>query len=360
MNRQHLLIGLTTFVLLTACTPQTRKDINTYKDFPQTVELRAEMVPIDTALFRYPFRIRTQGDTVVVMDLHGADHFFHAFTGEGLDYLSSFGKRGEAPTEVILAENIRLCPDGWWMLDSGKGKLSRLNVSNHWTEPVAEVTLNEKDILRPLDFTRDEEGRFIVPDYSGEARFCLADSNGQLLQRLGTIPTANEEALRNARPALAQAWRSFIDYNPHNGLLVAATQLGEVLEIYQLRDSAWHTVCMGPNGEPQFQVSQGYGIPTGIMGFGDVQVTDSAIYAVFSGRTFKELMQSAQQGKNLPEGGRYIYAFSLRGEPLCRYALDRHISGFHVDEEKGIIWATDVNRDQPVCRFRMKGEVGGL
>ena len=96
------------------------------------------------------------------------------------------------------------------------------------------------------------------------------------------------------------------------------------------------------------------------MGFGDVQVTDRAIYAVFSGRTFKELMQSAQQGKNLPEGGRYIYAFSLRGEPLCRYVLDRHISGFHVEEKKGVIWATDVNRDQPVCRFRMKGEVGGL
>ena len=202
MNRQHLLIGLTTFVLLTACTPQTRKDINTYKDFPQTVELRAEMVPIDTALFRYAFRIRTQGDTVVVMDLHGADHFFHAFLGEGLDYLSSFGKRGEAPTEVISAENIRLYPDGWWTLDSGKGKLSRLNASNRWTQPVEEVTLDEKNILRPLDFTRDEKGRFLIPDYSGEARFCLANDEGQLLQRLGTIPTTNEEALQNARPAL--------------------------------------------------------------------------------------------------------------------------------------------------------------
>lgn len=358
MNRKHILISLS-IALLTACTPQTRKDVTTYTDFPQTVELRAETVPIDTALFRYPFRIRTQGDTVVVMDLHGADHFFHAFTGEGLDYLSSFGKRGEAPTEVISAENIRLCPDGWWMLDSGKGKLSRLNASNHWTDPVAEVTLNEKDILRPLDFARDEEGRFLVPDYSGEARFCLADRHGQLLQRLGTIPTANEEALRNARPALAQAWRSFIDYNPHNGLLVAATQLGEVLEIYNLRDST-HIVCMGPNGEPQFQVSQGYGIPTGIMGFGDVQVTDRAIYAVFSGRTFKELMQSAQQGKDLPDGGRYLYVFSLQGKPLLRYTLDRHISGFHVEEEKGVIWATDVNQDQPVCRFRIKGGVGGL
>lgn len=67
--------------LLTACTPHIRKDVNTYTDFPQIVELQAETVPIDTALFRYAFRIRTQGGTVVIMDLYGA--VFHAFLGGG-------------------------------------------------------------------------------------------------------------------------------------------------------------------------------------------------------------------------------------------------------------------------------------
>lgn len=261
--------------MLAACTPQTRKDVTPYADFPQTIELQAETVPIDTALFRYAYRIRTQGDTVVVFDLHGSDHFFHAFLGESLEYLSSFGKRGEAPAEIISAENIRLYSDGWWTLDSGKGRLLRFHTEGDLSHPAHEITLDEKEILRPLDFVKYEDGEFIVPDYSGEARF---------------------------------------------------------------------------------QVSQGYGIPTGIMGFGDVQVTDRAVYAVFSGRTFKELMQSAQQGKDLPDGGQYIYVFSLQGKPLLRYALNRHISGFHVDEEKGVIWATDVNNDQPICKFKINEE----
>ena len=42
----------------------------------------------------------------------------------------------------------------------------------------------------------------------------------KLMHKFGVIPTVNEDALRNARPALAQAWRSFIDYNPETGYLL--------------------------------------------------------------------------------------------------------------------------------------------
>ncbi len=48
--------------------------------------------------------------------------------------------------------------------------------------------------------------------------------------------------------------------------------------------------------EPEFKVSDGYGMPTGIMGFSDVQVTDDAIYAVFHGTSFKEISQDKAEG----------------------------------------------------------------
>ena len=84
------------------------------------------------------------------------------------------------------------------------------------------------------------------------------------------------------------------------------TQLGEVFEVYNLKDRT-EVIRIGENGEPKFKISDGYGIPTGIMGFSDVQVTDSAIYAVFHGTTFKEI---AKQNGHLLDGGKYIYVFS--------------------------------------------------
>ena len=89
------------------------------------------------------------------------------------------------------------------------------------------------------------------------------------------------------------------------------------------------------------------------MGFTDLQVTDKAVYAVFQGTSFKEMALSMQRGEELPDGGRYLYVFSLKGEPLYRYVLDRPVSGIAVDEERGVLLATDANSDNPVMEYRL-------
>ena len=50
-----------------------------YSEFPQVEELKGEIIELDTVLFRYPFRIRVEGDKVIVMDLHGFDNYGHLF-----------------------------------------------------------------------------------------------------------------------------------------------------------------------------------------------------------------------------------------------------------------------------------------
>ena len=67
---------------------------------------------------------------------------------------------------------------------------------------------------------KKQESYTIIPDYSGENRLCRVNRNGRLIDKIGIIPTIDEKALENARPALAQAWRSFLDYNPNNGILI--------------------------------------------------------------------------------------------------------------------------------------------
>lgn len=346
-------INLLFFVLLflISCGKKHKEyveNVSQYTIFPQEKELKGEIVELDTALFRYPFRIRIEGDKAIIMDLHGANHYGHLFQYPSFKYLSSFGRRGDSPTEMLSMENFRFYNDGVWTLDANKSELTRLEFSSSGDSLLRNGAISlDEDILRSLDFAIYNDTTFIIPDYSGENRLYWVNLKGNLINKFGSISSTNVEALQNARPALAQAWRSFLDYNPHNGILAAVTQLGEVVELYNLKDST-HIVRIGEHGEPEFKISNGYGIPTGIMGFSDVQVTDSAIYAVFHGTTFKDI---ARQSGRLADGGKYIYVFSLKGEPLCKYVLDHYVYGIWVDETTKIIMATDVNSDQPIILF---------
>ena len=75
-----------------------------------------------------------------------------------------------------------------------------------------------------------------------------------------------------------------------------ATQLGEALEIYNFTDTT-QTVRYGPNGEPQFAISQSEGIPTGIMGFSDVHITDHSFIPYFMAVVSKISGRHTNEGK---------------------------------------------------------------
>ena len=346
------LIACLISLLLASCAQQAAvPDRSFYTDFPQEQSLQASALPLDTAVFRYPFRVRIAGDRAAVLDLHGPEHFVHVFSYPDFRYVASCGRRGNGPRETLSGEDIRWRGGMLQLLDANKSELTfwqGASIGDSLTQR-ERVKLGE-GILRALDFVQVDDSTFLIPDYSGEGRFCWVDRQGRLLRRVGTIPSDNEEALAHARPALAQAWRSFVDYNPRNGVLAAVTQLGEVLEVWNLRDST-HVVRRGPMGEPEFRIAEGYGIPTGIMGFSDVQVGDSAIYAVFHGHSFRDIAREVQQGKPLPDGGKHLYVFSLKGEPLVDYELDHYIYGISVDEGAGYFVATDVNRDDPIWKY---------
>jgi len=323
-----------------------------YSVFPAEKALRAEVIRLDTALFRYPFRISVRDSIVMIMDLHNADHFFHAFTYPEGKHIASFGRRGEAPEEMLSVTAFQFNSlDTIWALDANRMQITRWELTpSTQSAKRNEVISLDQELVRTLDFYAMESG-FFVPDYLGEYRYHQINLEGKPEVSMGIIPT-NKSYKEAARPALAQAWRSFMDYNPQKEILVMATQLGEVLDIYHLKDSS-RVILQGENGEPEFQISRGEGIPTGIMGFSDVKITDHYIYTVFHGQKFKDIIAAHEEGERPEDGGRYIYVFNLDGQPVCKYILDHAIYGIHVDENNGIIWATDVNSDDPILQYKI-------
>ncbi|MBF0732061.1 BF3164 family lipoprotein, partial [Bacteroides acidifaciens] len=149
-----LLLLILVVGLLSSCSQSQKAFLaDKYSDFPKEKELRGEVIELDTALFRYPFRIRIKGDKAIVMDLHGSDCYGHLFQYPGFQYLSSFGRRGDSPTEMLSMENFRFHNHKVWTLDANKSELTRLDFSSSGDSLLREETVTlDEDILRPLDF----------------------------------------------------------------------------------------------------------------------------------------------------------------------------------------------------------------
>ena len=322
--------------------------------FPITEELKGRVIPLDTVLFRYPYRLRVNEDRVVIEDLHGIKHSFHLFTYPDFRYLSSFGLRGQGPEEMVTVDDCRWLETSFWSLDNSKSELVCWGFNESRTHMIHKKKVKlDKATFRAFDFVFYKDNSILIPNFSGDTRFCEVDKSGRLIKKWGEIPTGNQRGLKEMPHAFGQGWSSFIDYSPKSEILVAVTQLGEVLEIWDARKNV-HKVLKGKLGEPKFRISQDYAVPVGIKGYNDIQVTDHAIYVIFQGTSIKEGILAYQKGQPLPDGGRTVRVFSLEGEPLKEYRLDHSVSGIWVDEKLGKMWALDVNSDDPLVEYTLR------
>ncbi len=335
------------FVLFVLLAASCREPMFTESRLWQNVEpLVGKVLHLDSVYMRYPFRILSSGSGVYILDLHGPDFYCHLFNSQNLHVQQSFAPRGNGPEDFLSAENIRIdAHSNFYLLDANRSEISVW--SQNRSDTLTRIKL-AKELVRTLDFDIVNDSTFVVPDYTGNHRFVIIDHKGHIVSKQYIIPI-REDKKQIANIALAQAWRSFIDYNPENGILAMATQLGEVLELYDLKADTIVNIVYGKNGEPEYIDKGGYAVPNGIMGYSDVYVGAKNIYALFWGRSFKEI----RNGHDTTEGGNKLRVFDLKGNPVCEYVLDKFITGFTVDETQNKIMALDINSNQPLVEYQL-------
>ena len=318
-------------------------------DFPL---LTSEEIPIDTVLFRYATFLRVQGDKAVVFDLHNTDYYCHVFTYPEFKYVSSFAKRGKGPDEILLADNVRWAgEEEVWVLDNGKNRMTRYSgIARGKTPKLEEHVKLEQSLMRAIDFDMYSETQVVIPDYSGEKRFCWVDlPSGRIHHKWMEIPIKNKELLKNSPHAVAAGWRSFMAFTPDKKRLVLANQFADRLDIYKVENGQLLTFTGSENKEPRFAVApNGQGVPSGSICHYEVQVTDRYIYTIYDGRKFKDIMKEEGLYK---QGGKLFRIYTHDGKLVKGYKLDRYIAGIYVDESTGTFYGLDVNADEQIVKF---------
>ena len=206
-----LLIGISAII---SCTDSPGTYYPRYSTFPNEKAISARVIELDTALFRYPFRVVVKDSIAIVMDLHNADNYFHAFTYPNWKHIVSFGKRGEGPEEMLSAETFQFNSlDSIYALDANKMQISRWAISaKDHSATRQEVIRLDKNLIRSLDFCATDSC-FLIPDYLGEHRYWQVNYNGKPIRSIGKIPTDKEGFLRSHRSLTQTAGRAARNIN---------------------------------------------------------------------------------------------------------------------------------------------------
>lgn len=302
----------------------------------------------DSVYLRYPFRVRTMESLIFILNLHGTEYYVHSFNYPTLKHINSSAPKGGGPNEFLSVENIRInSSKDLLMLDANKEMIRTMHSTQ---DSITQVIKLDKDLIRCLDFAIIDDSTYAIPDYTGEYRVNIIDNKGKIKKSLFKIPTQKRNNKSVSDIVVAQAWRSFIDYNPHNGVLAMATQLGQVIEIYNLRLEKEIKVLYGKYGEPKFDSKGAFAVPNGIMGYSDIHVGEENIYTIFWGHTFKDIQRNPDEIK---DGGNILQVFTIDGKPLKQYKLDRKITGFHIDEIHNKLIGLDVNSEEQIVKYNL-------
>ena len=318
--------------------------------FDQEINLTGKTVSVRSSLYlHFPFRIRQTDSLLYILDLHAPEFYYHRLNYPEMTLVTSQAHRGNGPEEFLRVDNIRLNQKGAiYLLDANKHAISIYNSVNDSLSK--RINLSE-ELVRCLDFTLINDSLFAIPDYTGTCRVNIVDNNGNIQKQLFKIPSKTKNSSNVSGIVLAQAWRSFIDYNPENGILAMVTQLGQVIEIYNLKTNETINIVYGKFGEPEFATQSSYAIPNGIMGYSDIYVGKDKIYTLFWGTSFKDIRKNPV---NRMEGGNIIQVFSLEGKPLIQYTLDRYITGFSINDKNNKLVGLDVNNNQQIVEYILK------
>ena len=311
---------------------------NSDKNIP-TIDIKGENAICEIPFMRFPYRIDLNNEHLIVLDMASDSMFYHIIKFPELKYQYSIGKRGSGPNEIVLPTPFQFYNDKLYLMDGINSKLMcfQKNDENIYTLQQKK----ELDASRSVDFVVANDSVVYIENLNGDSRFIKYVN--KKTEKLFSIPRAsNSENLNSAE--LALIWRSFMAYNSKLNKLALVTQIGDVLEIYDMNTNT-SIVKYGEIGQPHSQKQ--------IEGYHYITWKDDRIYALYSGRDREELNRNFNMGKRLPDGGNFIKVFSNNGDFIKQYHLDHFINSFTFCNESNKIIGITSNQDEPLIYFNL-------
>lgn len=289
------------------------------------------------------------GDEMIIMD-YKSDSLFHRVDLRSGKYLGMFGVKGQGPDELIRPKRLH---------SYGENGLSCYDFMRQEVRTIRKDSLSGEMQTRTL-LKRNDYWAFDVIPYGdwfvangcfNDLQFGLFDRDGRLVEAVGELPCKDEEERKIDPKNRAMAYQGTLRItgqgkmafaaNDHKIILLYRIAGGRLTDRREIID--WY-------GEYEPDLSAGEGAYSVVyngrlpMAYKDLAVTEDCLYALYSGRSFKDYGLKKQECP-------YVYVYDWSGRQLALYELDLPIQCLCVDEEARRIYGIANNPDPELVYF---------
>lgn len=308
-------------------------------------QLQHERIELPDMLLASPGGIQQIGDELLIIDFR-SDSLFHRVHVPRREYLGQYGQRGQGPEDFIHPASLN--PYGRNALccyDQGTRRLKVIE-RDSLTHRLRNSTLLTCNGPWNFDVIPFGEGRFVVQGCIQDSLFAVIDGDGEPVCLAGEYPY-RDVTERSLDPHFrAMAYQGPFRITP-SGKMAFAAASSKIMYIYRLEQdrlqpvniqAEWYSDYM-----PESNKGGGFSVvfKSSVVAYRDLSLSDSRIYALYSGRLYREKGWYCQ----------YIHAYDWEGNLKEQYQLDVPIIFFCVDESARRIYGIASQPNPELVQF---------
>jgi len=345
-------------IFMSSCRTENAQNRNTLDDmFPDEIELKGKQISLtnEKLLTIHPSIFL---DSFMLLQLDRNDFLLRIYDLHNGKYVKDCIKRGRGPNEFVMGYLQKDAVNkGLYLYTPVRRKLYHFNfdslIKNDSYIPHEVWDFNYEDFTA-YKILAINDSLYAGSGFFGQNRFALIDKN-RVIQTFGTYP---EDGIHASYSGKSAAYQSILRLKPDQSQFISYYPMAGILEIYKIFDDRiqvnkklhfhypkYHIIDGGPGrgSGAAFANDSKYG-------FTDIAVTDSYIFALYSGRTTKEFDYTHARYSN------DIYIFNWQGEGIRHYSFPRDMIRLGVNEKSDSIYlyTLAVNPHPQLYKFRLK------
>jgi len=360
MKKEILLLCF--LFLLFGCVQKKEKHIIYVKntDFPLTESIYGEVILKKD--YNKNLSIDVFDDILLIRPDYSSSIYYHAYDKNSLKYLGGIGVRGEGDKEwLTVYDSGQFEKSGseiyLWLHRYQKGFLSKINISKTLKSgspyPVIEKTLkvDSKDFPFFTLFTLNNEkliGNCWMSE-EGQVRIKSYNIATKVVKKSKLFPQIKNSSHLPSE-VINSLYSSGFRKHPSKNLFMQSMYMFNRIDIFDENLTLKHSIVGGENWRDNYYDGTEINpasdfFKNRVNGYISSRVTKNYILVVDSNKKKSIIDNFVKES--------YIKIFNWEGQPICILKTSDNIFSISLDEEDGILYATDVVNEK-ILRYNIK------